>query len=271
MTERLLRIGEFAKLCKTTRDTILYYEKKGVLKPRFIFSSGYRAYAYSQVLEYELITILKMAGSSIEEISDFLNKKEPGPRLDYLKARLEALESELKTARDRISLLKGLIGKADFFSHLHPDCVTFARSPSKKIEYLSFGSNRPSNTKQAVTQFIESISSPLKDRYVPPAGYVLKTDDILKDKIFICGLYFTSKAGFDLPVVRLPAGACAVLRHKGSLSSHFESARSLLASACLQWGKTDGVVYLEDIGALLAWPEERSEFSAIAYVYPAPR
>lgn len=43
------KISEFAALCGLSRDTLLHYDRIGILKPAFVAPSGYRYYTLSPV------------------------------------------------------------------------------------------------------------------------------------------------------------------------------------------------------------------------------
>ena len=60
--------GELAKLCGTTKRTILWYDEQGIIKPVEISPEGYRFYTEAQVLEYQMILLLTTLGVSLSEI-----------------------------------------------------------------------------------------------------------------------------------------------------------------------------------------------------------
>ncbi|MEA4988772.1 MAG: MerR family DNA-binding transcriptional regulator, partial [Anaerovorax sp.] len=45
-----LTTGEFASLCGVKKDTILYYDEIGILKPDYFAENGYRYYSPNQVM-----------------------------------------------------------------------------------------------------------------------------------------------------------------------------------------------------------------------------
>ena len=47
--EYCITAGEFAKMCQTTRDTLRYYERQGILVPKKNPVNGYRYYSYAQI------------------------------------------------------------------------------------------------------------------------------------------------------------------------------------------------------------------------------
>lgn len=47
--EYCITAGEFAKMCQTTRDTLRYYERQGILVPKKNPVNGYHYYSYAQI------------------------------------------------------------------------------------------------------------------------------------------------------------------------------------------------------------------------------
>lgn len=68
MRESLLTAGQFAKLARTTKRTILWYSQKGILKPHHIDDSGYRLYAPHQILDFQSVLLMRKLGFSIADI-----------------------------------------------------------------------------------------------------------------------------------------------------------------------------------------------------------
>ena len=96
MTETLYTTGEFAKLCGVKKQTLFHYDEIGLLKPEFVQSNGYRRYSHNQYQTYLLISCLKEAGMSLQEIKDYL-EMEDGPERDRLvKMRLAALDMRIE-------------------------------------------------------------------------------------------------------------------------------------------------------------------------------
>jgi len=48
MTEKYMTAAEFAAFCGVTKDTLLWYDKQGILKPAAKGANGYRYYSFRQ-------------------------------------------------------------------------------------------------------------------------------------------------------------------------------------------------------------------------------
>lgn len=47
---KLLHTGAFAKLCGVRKGTLLFYDKEGGLRPKYISGNGYRRYGMDQIM-----------------------------------------------------------------------------------------------------------------------------------------------------------------------------------------------------------------------------
>ena len=74
-----LTVGQFAKLCVTTRDTLRHYYELGILTPWVDPENGYHYYSASQISSFFFITTMRKAGCSLAEISNVIhNLSKPG-------------------------------------------------------------------------------------------------------------------------------------------------------------------------------------------------
>ena len=102
MPSDLLRSGTFAKLCRTTKDTLYFYEEAGLLQPRQVSANGYRGYSAAQYFEFDLITVLQDAGLSLKEIKQSLKLRD----LPQLHAGVPAFDAGLA---ERAGVIKELV------------------------------------------------------------------------------------------------------------------------------------------------------------------
>ncbi|MBQ3531886.1 MAG: MerR family transcriptional regulator [Oscillospiraceae bacterium] len=103
MENDLFTINEFAKICQTTKDTLLVYDKKGLLKPAKIGENGYRYYHIRQNYDFCVIKAFQMIGSSLNEISEQLEQGEnknviellKSKKNDFFKRQLELIQMQM--------------------------------------------------------------------------------------------------------------------------------------------------------------------------------
>ena len=64
--EYCITAGEFAKMCQTTRDTLRYYERQGILVPKKNPVNGYHYYSYAQISSYYFIRTFRELDCSVQ-------------------------------------------------------------------------------------------------------------------------------------------------------------------------------------------------------------
>lgn len=70
--EYCISAGEFAKICQTTRDTLRYYERQGILVPKKNPVNGYHYYSYAQISSYYFIRTFRTLDCPVSDIREYL-------------------------------------------------------------------------------------------------------------------------------------------------------------------------------------------------------
>lgn len=86
--------GEFASLCKVTKDTLFHYEQIGLLYPEKVERNGYRYYSFEQYFIMDMIGVLKEAKTSLYEIKEYMNQRTPERYLTLLEEKKKEIEEE---------------------------------------------------------------------------------------------------------------------------------------------------------------------------------
>ena len=101
-----MRIGNFAKLCKTQISVLRHYDKIGLIKPDFIDQfTGYRYYDPKQTEVFEQISNFKKLGFSLKDIKKIMDfgdeyANETEKIFDAKIKELEALISQIKKEKN---------------------------------------------------------------------------------------------------------------------------------------------------------------------------
>lgn len=82
--------GKLADLFELPKQTLLYYDKMGVLSPEFISENNYRHYSLKQYLILEVILNMRKLGIPISKIKEYLEERS----IDSLQALLQAKDRE---------------------------------------------------------------------------------------------------------------------------------------------------------------------------------
>lgn len=104
-------IGKLARKFGIARSTLLYYDRKGLLRPRSHAKGEYRHYSEEEAARLERIRQYRDAGLSLSEILALLdNPKSVGIR-EILEGRLMELNREITDLREQQHVLARLLGR----------------------------------------------------------------------------------------------------------------------------------------------------------------
>ncbi len=104
MQSNLLTAGQFAKLARTTKRTVLWYDKQSLLKPTSEGDNGYRYYEPRQIIDFQVILLLRKMGFSIHEVKSYIKQDDSLEQLFRLKETAVKKEiSDLKRSLTRIT------------------------------------------------------------------------------------------------------------------------------------------------------------------------
>lgn len=97
--------GELARLFNIPKQTMLYYDKMGILKPEFVAENGYRYYSTPQYLTLEIILFLRKMDISVPDIRKFLENRSRDNILRILDRRKEECLQQIDQAQRLIHSL----------------------------------------------------------------------------------------------------------------------------------------------------------------------
>lgn len=109
----LLRTGNFARFCQTTKDRLIHYDRIGLLHPAQILSNGYRLYHPDQFFDLSLISTLQDAGLSLHDIRMLHDRPVEMQVLGLLRTRLSEARRRAENVLAAQSLLEHFIASAE--------------------------------------------------------------------------------------------------------------------------------------------------------------
>ncbi|EON71291.1 MerR family transcriptional regulator [Lysinibacillus sphaericus] len=171
--------GEFAKLCKVNKQTLIYYDQIGLLSPIMKDSKDYRFYSIAQYDFFSVIELLKAVGMSLKEIQEYMADKSPENFLELMHQQKEIVAKK----RQELAMIENIIDvKIDSTVealHLDLNSITIEHFPEDTL-YLS--KNIEDSTEEqfvkAVSDFIDELDrSQLDTGY--PIGGITKREQVL--------------------------------------------------------------------------------------------
>lgn len=90
----LMKSGEFAALCQTTKETLRHYDRIGLLVPAAVSESGYKLYSPLQLVDFALVSSLQGAGCSLGEVGRYLREPSSEELGTILAEKIRDIERE---------------------------------------------------------------------------------------------------------------------------------------------------------------------------------
>lgn len=109
LREKYFTTGEFARICKVPKHVLFHYDEIGLFKPTIVKENQYRYYSYHQYETFEIITLLKNIGMSLQDIKIYLEKRTPEMLIHLLDEQEQLLTNnikKLKAAKDFIKTIR---------------------------------------------------------------------------------------------------------------------------------------------------------------------
>ena len=92
----LFSISEFAKFSRLTRDTLLYYDRIGLLSPMSRGDNQYRYYSGYQLAVVNVIRTLQQLGMTLEEIRELKDRRTPELADEVLGYQIEKIDGKIE-------------------------------------------------------------------------------------------------------------------------------------------------------------------------------
>ena len=107
MSDRRMKIGDFAEVVGVSIDAVRFYERRGVLRPAPRTAGGYRTFVQRDVERIRLARQLQQLGFTIDEVVGALAAHDGNGatcgserwRLEQVKSRIDAQMGALKHTR----------------------------------------------------------------------------------------------------------------------------------------------------------------------------
>ncbi len=88
--------GELAKLCGISKQTLIFYDRQGIFKPKNVnLQNGYRYYTADQLETLDSILILKEIGFSLRQIREIIAERELESVIELLKKQRISIEERI--------------------------------------------------------------------------------------------------------------------------------------------------------------------------------
>ena len=196
----IFSIAEFAEFTRTTRDTLLHYDRIGLLSPESRGENNYRYYSSGQLAVVNLIRTCQALGMTLAEIKALKDNRTPelvneilGKQMTHITGKIE----EWEEARRLLFALKRMI---DETLRIDEEGISVQYLPAERIvlgRHIDYSDGKTDY--DALLEFYRTCSreSPELNLNYPVWGMfsmerVLKRDFVWPDRF-----YFFNPAGID--------------------------------------------------------------------------
>lgn len=258
--------GELAKMLGISKQTVIYYDKIGLITPEKRGYKDYRRYSLEQADELDTILTFRSLGVPIKELMAYLNEKSPKRCIDLLHhqknqidAEIERLEYIRRKIESRTAILQNVL-ELDDFNHVK---IEEHKTEPLLVEYC-----KEETQKAYMEAFIRlcHISKQLQVDFMNPIYSILNQKDLQQQnyKAVNCyGILIPKEAPLtDVKhycTITKPKGIYACTYHKGSPET-IPNSYERLNSFILEHGyEVCGHAYEKDLFSTLT-NQEHDEF-----------
>lgn len=215
------KISELAEIFDISRQTLIFYHKKGIFVPKEIDKdNGYRYYLKEQMWDLMLILTLKRAGFSLEEIKKFVELKSVDENIDFLGNKIDEITLKIKELQNLKGKLEKRVKNLKLASTTNIDGIRLENR--KTLYWYSMKLKNPKDEREMVEKY-EKLNKIAKKNGIENLEYInvvqLKDVDRLGDKDILPLL----KIGMSIPenqifegCEQLEIGECFIIDYKNS-------------------------------------------------------
>jgi MerR family transcriptional regulator, Zn(II)-responsive regulator of zntA len=121
----LLTTGEMARCSNNTLRTVRFYEEEGILRPARRTEGGHRLFPRSELDRLTLITDMRLAGLSLDEIKQILEVKQTGiSGSEAAQQATQVLSGRIEDLREKLLVLTRLLEDLAATTNIMSACVT---------------------------------------------------------------------------------------------------------------------------------------------------
>ena len=221
---KFLSTGEFAKLCGVPKGTLLFYDKEGLLKPKYVLDNGYRRYGIEQFFEYDMLSFFKETGSSLKEIKSYLLVREQKKLLELFEEKKCLLQEAAIKLEMRQKMIENTIDLIYESLNVTYDSIEVVDTNDEFLKIMDVDIDEYVKIEEQVNLIIDFARRFENDtRYIMSnLGLMIKKEDVIMNKYSVsnifCKIDRTVKNMDDIYIK--PKGRYAVFFHSGDDNSH---------------------------------------------------
>jgi DNA-binding transcriptional MerR regulator len=137
MDDELFSIGKFSKICSVSIQALRYYDKIGILKPKFIDTkTGYRFYCTNQIVIVMIIQKMVALGLSLSEIDVFLRRNDMSGIKSIFNKKRQEIKEQINELLYADKMLKLHLDNINMYENAEFSCIEIKKFPIRTVFYL---------------------------------------------------------------------------------------------------------------------------------------
>ena len=225
--KEVFSIADFADCARTTRDTLLHYDKIGLLSPESRGDNNYRFYSNGQLAVINFIRTCQALGMTLAEIKQMEANRTPDRMYELLEQQVKRIDERIKEwdrARKLLVTFRKIIQSV---LHVNEDEITVQSLPEEAIVLGDPNDYRGGRTDyDALFSFYRSCMEKYPDMDLNYPVWAVFSEERIKRKDWVWPdrYYFYNPEGHD----RKPAALYAVGYTRGGYGQSGELYERLL-------------------------------------------
>ena len=202
-------VNEFAKMSRIPKDTLLYYDRIGLLPPEERGDNKYRYYSILLLATVNMIRTLQRLGMSLEEIKLLKDRRTPQLAGEVLPRQIEKIDKKINDWVRSRKLLLTLIKIINDASNVDESAITIQFLPAEAIVLGGVNDySRGRDGYDALLSFYNDVSDKYPDMDTNFPVWAIFSGDRIKrgDWVNPDRYYFYNPDGYD----RKPAALYAI-------------------------------------------------------------
>ena len=205
----LFSVKDFAKFSRTTKDTLLHYDRIGLLSPELRGDNNYRYYSIMLLTTVNMIRTLQKLGMSLEEIKDLKDRRNPALAEEIFTRQIEKIDEKIEDWIRSRKLLLTLLKNIQDVSNIDEKTITIQFLPAEAIVLGGLNDySRGKNAYDALLSFYNEINKKYPEMDLNFPVWAIFTGERIKQRDWVWPdrYYFCNPEGQD----RKPAALYAI-------------------------------------------------------------
>ena len=225
------KINEIARLYGIGVDSLRYYEKLGILKPRRD-TNGYRLYNLKDMYKLNVIRDLRRLDFSMQQIKDYLEGQTVDHTLALLRQEQALVQAQIQELQTKARLLQRRIAALTEARSIVPGAITLRTLPQRPCVQFSANITRDEEMDFVMKKLHRKHEDKIRDFGNQTFGAFLAMDELMQGIPNVYDAVFSvleeDAADYDFV---LPAGVYLSYFYQGSYQQNRSRVQEVLAYA----------------------------------------